>query len=86
MVERKYEVIERDEIIRDEIICSLVEQPTQGVAYMCLRSRGPMSASDIVQSLEISDVWLTEKYNQAVKRLAQKGLIREVRDFDELLK
>ena len=78
MVKPKYEVTEKNEIIRDEIICSLIEQPTQGVAYMCLRSRGPMSAEDIVKSLDISDRWLTERYNQAVRRLAEKGLIKEI--------
>ncbi len=82
MVERTYEVVEKNELMRDEIICSLIEQPTQGVAYMCLRSRGPMSAMDIVESLAISDTWLTDKYNQAVKQLAQKGLIREILEQD----
>lgn len=80
MVERIYEVVEKNELVRDEIICSLIEQPTQGVAYMCLRSRGPMSATDLVESLAISDTWLTDKYNQAVKQLAQKGLIQEIKE------
>ncbi len=84
MGEQRYEVVEKDRLRCDEIIGSLVEQPTQGVAYMCLRSQGPMSAEGIIESLSLSDTWLTSRYNDAVRQLAHKGLIKEVAVDDGL--
>ena len=78
MVMAKFEVVEKDEEKQDTILSTLVEQPTQGIAYMCLRSGEPKSADDIIQSLSLSDTWFTEKFNQAVTELSAKGLIQEV--------
>ena len=77
MVMVKFEVVEKDEEKQDTILSTLVEQPTQGIAYMFLRSGEPKSAADIVQSLALSDAWFTEKFNQAVAELSAKGLIKE---------
>ena len=78
MVKTKYVVVEKDEDTQDTILSTLVENPTQGIAYMCLRSGPPMSATDIIESLSLSDTWFTEKFNEAVSVLSEKGLIREV--------
>ena len=78
MVKTKYEVVEKDECAQDAIISTLVDNPTEGIAYMCLRNGTPMSATDIIQSLALSDSWFTEKFDQAVRALTHKGLIREV--------
>lgn len=80
MNEAKYEVVEKDEVTRDSVLSTLIEQPTQGIAYMCLRSGGPMSATEIVDHLAISDKWFTEKFNLAVIELSGKGLIREIKE------
>lgn len=78
MKQTKYEVVEEDADTRDSILASLVENPTQGVAYMCLKSRGPMSAADIIESLALSDTWFTGKFNSAVATLAERGLIKAI--------
>ena len=74
----KYEVGEQDEDAREDILASLVDNPTQGIAYMCLKSSGPMSPADIIQSLALSDSWFTSRFDNAVKELAVRGLIQEV--------
>lgn len=78
MVKEKYEIIEKDQETQDTILSTLIENPTQGVAYICLRSSGPMSAADIIEYLALSDTWFTEKFDDAVGELAEKGLIRQV--------
>jgi hypothetical protein len=78
MVTTKYEVVEKDEDVQDAIISSLVDTPTQGIAYMCLRSGKPMSATEIIDTLALSDSWFTAKFNDAVRTLTDKGLIKEV--------
>jgi hypothetical protein len=80
MKHARYEVVEKDEDTRDSVLSTLVEQPTQGIAYMCLRSGGPMSATEIVDQLAISDKWFTEKFNRAVIEISDKGLIREIKE------
>ncbi|MEE8470138.1 MAG: hypothetical protein V3S51_02280 [Dehalococcoidia bacterium] len=77
MNETRYEVVEKDEDTRDSLLSALIEHPTQGIAYMCLRSSGPMSATEIIDYLALSDTWFTEKFNEAVGVLSEKGLIRE---------
>lgn len=78
MIKTKYEVVEKNEDEQDTILSSLVENPTEGIAYMCLRSGPAMSAGDIIQSLALSDSWFTGKFSEAVSVLCEKGLIKEI--------
>jgi hypothetical protein len=73
----KYEIVEKDTEARDNILSSLVEKPTHGVAFLFLMAGGPMSASDIVDFLSISDDWYKEKFNVAIQELVDMGLIQE---------
>ena len=76
----RYEIVEKDTEARDRILSSLVDRPTQGVAFLSLMTGGrPMSAADIVDFLSISDSWYAGQFDAAVKELAGSGIIREAR-------
>ena len=76
----KYEIVEKDREARDSILSTLVETPTQGVAFLFLMAGEPMSAAEMVDFLSLSDSWFTQRFNSAVVELADKGLIREAGD------
>ena len=76
----KYEIVEKDREARDSILSTLVETPTQGVAFLFLMAGEPMSAAEMVDFLSLSDSWFTQRFNSAVAELADKGLIREAGD------
>jgi len=75
----RYEIVEKDTEARDKILSSLVDRPTQGVAFLSLMTGGPMSAADIVDFLSISDAWYAGLFDAAVKELAGRGIIREAK-------
>ena len=77
MDDARYEIVARDESTRDQILSTLVRHPTESIAYLCLMSREPMSASEMLASLGLSDGWFTDRFNVAVRDLASRGLIRE---------
>ncbi len=79
----RYEIVEKDKEARDSILSTLVENPTQGVAFLFLMAGEPMSAAEMVDFLSLSDSWFTQRFNSAVVELADKGLIREAGDEDE---
>jgi hypothetical protein len=78
----RYEIVEKDKEARDSILSTLVENPTQGVAFLFLMAGEPMSAAEMVEFLSLSDSWFTQRFNNAVAELAGKGLIREAGDED----
>ncbi len=73
----RYEIVEKDKEARDSILSTLVDNPTQGVAFLFLMAGEPMSAADMVDFLSLSDKWFTERFNMAVQELSAKGLITE---------
>ena len=81
MTEVRYEIVEKTGETPDKILSSLVRNPTESVAYLCLMTRGPMTASEMLESLGYySDTWFTDKFNDAVNLLTDRGLIRRTVD------
>lgn len=80
MLETKYEIVEEDTEIRDDILSDIMPRHlVEGIAYFCLVESGEaMSPTDMTDFLGVSDSWYTERFSEAVKRLIEKGLIREV--------
>ncbi len=77
MTTTRYKIVERDKETQDAILSTLVQQPTQGVAYMFMMTGEPLSVTDITSFLSLSDGWLTGKFNEAVSHLSDRGLIAE---------
>ena len=84
MAETKYEITERDHEVRDEILSHMMPRHLiQGIAYFCLVESGnPMSPADMTEFLGVSDAWYTERFEDAVNRLVEKGLIKKVDPTD----
>ena len=81
MAEVRYEIVEKTGETPDKVLSSLVRNPAESVAYLCLMTRGPMTASEMLKSLGYhSDTWFTDKFNDAVHLLADRGLIRRTAD------
>jgi hypothetical protein len=80
LLETKYEIIEEDTEIRDEILSNIMPRHiVEGIAYFCLVESGEaMSPTEMTKFLGVSNSWYTERFSEAVKRLVDKGLIREV--------
>ncbi len=80
MLEAKYEIVEQDGERRDEILSYMMfKHLMQGVAYFCLvEGRKPMSPSEMTEFCRLKDPAYTEKFNQAVAELVEKGFLREV--------
>ena len=74
----KYEIVEQDKRARERILSSLVDSPTDGIAFLFLMAGEPMSPSEITEFLCLSDAWYVSKFHDAFRVLAEKGLIREV--------
>jgi hypothetical protein len=82
MATTRYEIVEKDRHAQDAILSTLVREPTHGVAYMFMMTGEPLSATDITAFLSLSDAWLTNRFNDAVGQLCERGLIRVVSDDD----
>jgi hypothetical protein len=80
MAEIKYKIVAHDENMRDAILATLVRHPTESIAYLCLMSGQPMSTSEMISSLGLQDGWFTDKFNEAVKTLSDRGLIKRTDD------
>ena len=78
MQEVKYEIIEPDRQIRDQILSLIMgKYLVQGIAYFCLVEAGkPMSPYDITQFLRLSDQSYTQSINMAVGELVKQGLVK----------
>jgi hypothetical protein len=79
LAETKYEIVEKDGEAQDEILSHMMPRHLiQGIAYFCLVESGnAMSPNDMTEFLGVSDSWYTERFEEAVNRLVEKGLIRE---------
>lgn len=79
MTETKYEILETDEEAQDEILSQIMPSHLiQGIAYFCLVESGnAMSPADMTEFLGVSDSWYTERFEDAVERLLDKGLIKK---------
>ncbi len=75
----KYELVEQDHEKRDEILSYMMFQHLmQGVAYFCLvESHHPMSTEDMMDYCRMKDPAFTEKFDEAVCELVEKGLVRQ---------
>ncbi len=80
MNETRYEIVEKTGETPDKVLSALVRNPTESVAYLCLMTRGPMSATEMLESLGFSDSWFSSQFGKAVKLLADRGLIREAQE------
>ncbi|MEE8470141.1 MAG: hypothetical protein V3S51_02300 [Dehalococcoidia bacterium] len=71
---------EKNRVARDAILSTLIRYPMQGVAYLCLMSTGPISATDLTESLGLSDARITQTFDKAVGELAHRGFIKEAEE------
>ncbi len=80
MIRTKYEVIEKNEDLRDDILSLVMtEHLMQGIAYFCMMESGESVRPDEMTTfLGLSDVAFTERFYEAVVDLEAKGLVRKV--------
>lgn len=81
MIEAKYQIVEKDAETRDDILSHIMPKHLiQGIAYFCLVESGnPMSPADMTDFLGVSNLWYTERFEEAVNKLVEQGLIKEVK-------
>lgn len=79
MIRTRYEIIETNENLRDEIMSRIMsEHLMQGIAYFCLiESQRSSSPEEMTTFMGLSDVSFTERFCEAVVDLEEKGLIRK---------
>jgi hypothetical protein len=79
LAETKYDIVETDAEAQDEILSQIMPSHLiQGIAYFCLVESGnAMSPADMTEFLGVSDSWYTERFEDAVERLIEKGLIKQ---------